>query len=318
MKEDARTAVKHEFEHAQPTVIHDPEQDMTILARWVHHGMQQGPKFWYLLAGGVVLILFASILIGSLSGGKTSVARAWSEIGTAQTPQQVLDVAEAYPNAEVGRAARLQAASAYFREATNDLPRNRDSALPKLKKALDLFLQVAKDAPHSSPEALAAAFDAARTYEARNELPEAIEQYKVVSSSWPGTAEAKQAEVLAAKLKDPEVVDFYKQLYAYKPPTASLPTGLEGIPGFPSLSGLPDNHPPLGGPAIPTPGLSGSDAVKNFFNTGPAPLPFDIPPPPPTPPSTTPRPADSKTSAPAVKKDELPADVFTPPAKPKS
>jgi hypothetical protein len=317
MKEDARTAVKHEFEHAQPTVIHHPEQDMTILARWVHHGMQQGPAFWYLLVGGVAVILVLSILVGTMSGGKTSVARAWSEIGTAQTPQQVLDVAEAYPDAEVGRAARLQAASAYFREATSDLPRNRDSALPKLKKALDLFLQVAKEAPHTSPEALAAAFDAARTYEARNELSEAIEQYKTVVAGWPGTSEAKQAEVLAVKLKDPEVVDFYKQLYAYKPPTASMPTGLEGFPG---LSGLPDNHPSLSGPTMPAPGLSGTDAVQRLLNpsAAPLPLPSDIPPPPPTPPATTPRPADSKATPPAARKDQLPTDVFAPTPKPKS
>src|ERR1700722_12681776 len=72
MKEDTRTAVKHEFEHAQPTVIHHPEEDMTILARWVPRGMQQGPKFWYLLAGVAGVIVLVSVLAGGLSRGRTS------------------------------------------------------------------------------------------------------------------------------------------------------------------------------------------------------------------------------------------------------
>src|SRR4051794_3001398 len=97
MKEDTRTAVKHEFEHAAPTVIHDPEQDMTILARWLHRGMAQGPKFWYLLGGVVVVVVLVSMLASGLAAGRSSASKAWTELNAAQTPSQKVEVADAYP-----------------------------------------------------------------------------------------------------------------------------------------------------------------------------------------------------------------------------
>ncbi len=301
MKEDARTAVKHEFEHAAPTVIHDPEQDMTILARWLHRGMAQGPKFWYLLAGVIVVIVLLSTLVTGLSAGRSSVSKAWAELNAAQTPGQKVEVADTYAGSEIARVARLQAASDYFFAATRDLPGNREAAGPQLQKALEQFEAAAKESPKDSPEALAAAFGIARTHEARNELPEAIEAYKAVASGWPGTPEAAQAQTLAERLKDPEVVAFYKELYTYKPPTASLPSGMPG---------LPPDHPSLGGPAMPGGPLSTSDLLKSLTrpvpgSSLPGPGPMDIEPPP----LTTPE---------AAKPAELPRDPFTPASKPKS
>lgn len=317
MKEDTRTAVKHEFEHAAPTVIHDPEQDMTILARWLHRGMARGPKFWYLLGGVVVVIVLVSMLANGLARGRSSVGKAWSELNAAQTPSQKVEVADAYPGSEVARVARLQAATDYFFTATRDLPANREAAGPQLQNALKHFQQVAKEAPKDSPEALAAAFGAARTLEARNELPEAIDAYKAVASGWPGTPEAKQAQALAGRLTDPEVVAFYKELYTYKAPSASLPPSLSGLPGFPS------DHPPLNGPTVTAPplmGPSGSDLLKGLTNPTPGstlpalpgPGPLDIAPPPDYKPEPTPKP-----EAPA-KPVELPKDPFAPATKPKS
>ena len=336
MKEDTRTAVKHEFEHAAPTVIHDPEQDMTILARWLHRGMAQGPKFWYLLAGVVVVVVLLSMLAGGLAQGRSSVGRGWTELGQAQTPSQKIEVANSFPGTEVARVARLQAATDYFFTATRDLPGNRETALPQLQKALQEFQQVAKEAPKDSPEARAAALGAARTLEARNELPEAIEAYKAVASGWPGTAEAQEAQAFADRLKDPEAVAFYKELYTYKAPSASLPSSL---PGFPA------DHPPLTGPTVPAGPLSTptSDLLKSLTNPAPGstrppgPAPFDLAPPPLTPPDSkteaTSRPvapASARPEPPAAKtgsdaKDaappganELPKDPFTPATKPKS
>ena len=262
MKEDARTAVKpHEFEHAEPTVIHDPEADMTILARWLHRGMQQGPKFWYLVAGSVLAVIVATMVANGLSAGKSTTGKAWSDLAFAQTPGQKVDIAGEFVNTEAGRVARLQAASDYFMMATRDLPNNRESAQPLLKKALDLFQEVAREAPErNSPEAVTAAFAAARTLEARNELTEAVVQYKAVSSGWPGTPEAKQAEALATQLQDKDVIDFYSQLYKpTSPPPLYLPrsTGPSGFGSIPGMSGgIPPGHPSLTGPTIPAPPLS--------------------------------------------------------------
>lgn len=314
MKADTRPAVKHEFEHAEPAPIHDPEQDMTILARWLHRGMQQGPRFWYLLGGSVAAVIVVGMIAAGLSRGKSTVGEAWSRISLAQTPGQKVEIAELFPTSEAAHAARLQAASDYFFQATRDLPNNRDSAGPLLKKALDLFQQVAREAPKESPLAVASALGAARTLEARNELPDAIAQYKAVASGWPGTPEAKQAADLAVQLADPEVVAFYKELYTYKSPTAPSPP--------PGLGDLPTGHPSLNGPTIPAPAVSGTSPFSGFDLTPPAlgtgspatppttpppgPDPLDIAPPPTTP---------SPTPAPDPKA-ELPSDPFAPLGKP--
>ena len=319
MKEDARPAVKHEFEHDAPTVIHDPEQDMTILARWLHRGMKQGPRFWFLLVGVVMVAIVVTMIASGLTRGRTTIGQAWTDLAFAQTPGQKVEMAEAFANSEAARAAKLQAGSDYFQMATRDLPNNRESALPQLKKALDLFQQVARDAPKESPEAVAAAFATARTFEARNELTEAVQQYKAVASGWPGTFEAKQSETLAAQLQDPEVIAFYKELYTYKPPAVPSPLG----GSFPGLGGggLPAGHPALDGPTIAAPPVSGIPALpagmellrpsKTTTIPSPAPIPgnavpTDIAPPP----ATVPEP---KSAA----KSELPADPFSAPgAKP--
>lgn len=328
MKEDTRTAVKHEFEHAAPTVIHDPEQDMTILARWVHRGMAQGPKFWYLLGGVVLVVILLSMLASGLSAGRSSVSKAWSELNAAQTPSQKVEIADAHPGTEFGRVARLQAASDYFFAAIRDLPANREAAGPQLQKALETFRQVEKEAPKDSPEARNAALGVARTLEARNELPEAIDAYKAVASGWPDTPEARQARTMAGRLADPEVVAFYKELYTYKAPAAAMPPGLPGLPA---------DHPPLNGPTVGAPALNGastSDLLKSLtapplgsgpsMPAAPGPGPLDIAPPPlsaPAPAPATkaePAPAAKEKESAAPKAGELPKDVFAPAAKPKS
>jgi tetratricopeptide (TPR) repeat protein len=320
MKEDARTPVKHEFEHASPTVIHDPEQDMTILARWLHRAMEKGPRFWYLVIGVVAVAVVLTVLSNGLSQGKTSSGQAWTDLFLAQTPGQRKEIAEAFPNTPVAHAAKLQAATTFLNMAVQDLPNNREAAKPNLSQALELFKQVAAEAPKDSPEAVAATFGAARTLEARNELPEAIEQYKAVIASWPNSAEAKHAEKIAEQLNRPEAVEFYRQLYAYKPPVAPPPSSL------PDISGLPAGHPSLSGPTIPTgplsiPSLPGMEGFRPSPDTSPGSAPFDLPPLPLPPAKTdaTTKPATTPEK-PAVK-DALPSDPFapaTPPAKPKA
>jgi hypothetical protein len=337
MKEDARTPVKHEFEHAAPTVIHDPEQDMTVLARWLHRAMAKGPRFWYLLFGVVVVAVALTVLSNGLSRGKSSTGQAWTELFLAQTPGQRKEIAEANPNTPVAHAAKLQAATSYLTMAVQDLPNNREAATPQLGQALELFKQVAAEAPKDSPEAVAAAFGAARALEARNELPEAIEQYKAVIAGWPNSAEAKHAEKLAAELKRPEAIEFYRQLYTYKPPVAPSPSSLPGI------GGLPAGHPSLSGPTVPAgplstptlPGMEGfrtSPGTGTSPSTGPGPAPFDLPPPPlppaetkttrPEPPAKTdPTSKPATTPEKPAAKDTLPSDPFapaTPPAQPKA
>ncbi len=346
MKEESRTAVKleveHEHVHETPTVIHNPEEDMTLLARWLYHGMKQGASFWVMLAGVVAVIVILPFVVGGVVGSESKETKAWSQLILSTTPAQKVEVADEHPNTDVANAARLQAATNYFADAVRALPNDRESATAKLKTALELFQAVAKNAPKDSPQALEATFDAARVLEARNELPEAITQYKAVIAGWPTTTEAKQAERLIKRLEDPEVVNFYKELYAFKAPTAPSPSGLPGLGG---LGDLPLNHPPIDGPTVPASAIPGLPPLPNIPPSTGSPLgtnPLDIAPPPavepakPAMPATKPaetpkaaepakpaattpakpaetKPADAAKPAP---KAELPADVFKNDAKP--
>jgi hypothetical protein len=215
----------------------------------------------------------------------------------------------------------IESATEFYNQGFTDLPANRDAALPALKKALGLFEEVAAEAPQDSPQACAAAFGVARTYEARNELDKAIEQYQKVASTWKGTPEAADAERLTLALRKPENRAFYKELYNSKPVEATIPPmGQIGVP-------LPANHPPISGPGS-TLGTGVSpllDPTSPLLLPPPPPVPTSTPAPTPTPapgPSTNPAPTPAEppqdkavekgVPAPEPSSSPLPPDVFSP------
>jgi hypothetical protein len=314
MKSDeSRSPVKtkHQLDHAVPTVIHHPEEDLPALARWFHQAMEKPVQFWGTVAGLVLLLLGLSVLAsGGLSLGKASVDAAWSKLETAKTASDRIEIAKEFPGTPAERWALLQAANEYYDQGINDLPANREVALPTLKKALDQFEKVATEAPKDSPQARLAAFGVARTLEARNELDKAIKQYEKISQTkeWARSEEAHESARLAALLKTPVAVSFYKELYAFKPAEATLPpAGIGNIP-------LPFGHPPTGGTgSAPLPG----SAIE--------PSPLVIPPLPPEtapaplikvePPATTLKPYGPSIKPPTIEPPSsgtLPPDVFTP------
>lgn len=281
--------VRHQFEHEVPTVIHHPEQDMTALGRFFAHAYQNQGRFWGWVGAIVVGFIAIVILASYLSTSQANSSDVWTRLDEAKKPSEKEEIAKENPTSAASNWALLQAAGDYFQDGFGDLPNNRDAALPALKKALDLFKQVADSAPKESPLARHAALGVARSYEARNELPKAIEQYKLVAKNWPGTAEAKVAETLAKTLEEPTAAAFYKDLYAYQSPKATLPdVGTGSLPSSMSLPDLDLSKMGLGG-ASSAPGATGSS------------FPFLPPPPPATPspvnaPPASPK-ADTKTPA---------------------
>jgi hypothetical protein len=170
--------------------------------------------------------------------------------------------------------------------------------LPNLKKALELFEQVAREAPENSPQARAAALGAARTLEARNEIDKAIKQYEKVATTWKGTPEATVAQRSVEALRHPGNVAFYKELYAFKPVETTLAPGSTG-----GLS-VPAGHPPIDMTAppplpfaVPKAGTPGATTEID---------PALLPPPPPAPKADT---QDKPASA-------LPDNVFAPGTEP--
>jgi tetratricopeptide (TPR) repeat protein len=244
--------VRHQLEHEVPTVIHHPEEKMTALGRLTFHVLQDPRKYstWIL---AVLLCILAVIAVTNFSsGGRSKNSEAWTKLESAKKADERVEVAKEYPKSAVSRWALLQAATEYHNLALADLPNNRDVALPLFKKALDLFDQVASEAPKDSFQARAALWGKARTLEARSDLPQAIEQYELVAKTWPGTPESNEAKQIIEALKQPEAVSFYKELYTYSPTKITLPPlGSEDI-RLPSTGVLPSDLNSLV-PALPTP-----------------------------------------------------------------
>jgi hypothetical protein len=298
------------LDHVVPTVIHNPEENMPVLARWVRHAMENQTRFWGLIAILFVIVLALALFSSGLSLGPSSSDAAWLRLETAKTPSERMAIAHEYPNTPPEQWALFQAALEFYNQGFAELPANRDAALASLKKALEAFDEVLRDAPQDSPQARAAAFGKGRTLEARNELEKAIEQYQKVASTWKGTAEAEQAERLAQALRKPENVAFYKELYAYKPAEVTIPPmGSQGLP-------LPPNHPPLSGPGMfPPPSTSTPTPTTPLLDLK---SPLELPPPPPVP---APRPEPPRNADNEKDKDKakpgseptLPADVFVKP-----
>jgi tetratricopeptide (TPR) repeat protein len=259
------TPARHRFEHQSPTQIHDPEADMMLLARWANRAMKNQTRFWGVIVGCTVALLAVVLLVRLLNSGSTRAQEVWTQLETANSAAERLKVADDYPKAPASVWARLEAATEYYNEGFDALPNSRDLALPMLKKALDNFDEVARDAPKDSPQARTAALGKARTLEARNEIDKAIEQYQLVEKAWPGTAEATRAKHLAEELKKPEAQAFYKELYAFSPTKVTLP---------------PMGSQSLDMPLLPSPGsgLSGQGPSGSIL-----PSPSFLPPPPPTP-----------------------------------
>ena len=228
MRDEPRLPSRHQLDHVVPTVIHDPEEKMPALARWLRHTMANPLKFWSLVAALVIVVTGLAIASNGLSLGRSASNAAWLRIEAAKTPSERVEIAHEYPKTQAEQWALLQAATLFYTQGFVDLPANKDAAIPALKKALALFDEVAREAPQESPQARAAALGRARTLEALNLLDKAIAQYEKIASTWKGSTEAADAQRLAEALRRPENIEFYKELYAFKPVEATLPPMSQG------------------------------------------------------------------------------------------
>jgi hypothetical protein len=260
-------------EKLAPTVIHHPEEHETILARWLREAIERGPRFWLLLGGIAVGVVVGVVLANVYWFGESKSSEAWSELLAAKTAKDQEEVAHDHPNSVVGRWALLQAAGSLYNDAFFLLPTNRDGASPLLKRAYNLYAEAFEQAAQTDPMvARLAAMGMARTLETSNDLDRAIEQYRFVARTYPGTPEAEQAERRAEALEKPQNREFYKWLAAYKAPELTLDPlskkSLELPPGHPPIepSALPP--PPPSKPSTPTPPVgdqipAGPDAFEH-------------------------------------------------------
>jgi hypothetical protein len=256
---------------------------MMLLARWAHRAMLNPARFWGIVGGSVAAILVLVVLFSARSSSSSSAADVWSRLDAVKNADDEVKIAKEHPGTPAASWALLQGASRMYKTGVDDLPNNRDVALQNLKKAIDLFDEAAKSVTKDSPVAQAAAFGKARALEARNELPKAVDQYRLVAETWPDSPEAAQAKAQAEALQKPDAAAFYKELYSFTPTKVTLP------PSGTETFDIPE-----------IPGLGGSTGLDNLLlpSTG---LPTSpIPPPPPS----SPAPAQGEPAKPEAAKPE--------------
>ena len=323
-KAQSTPPVRHQLEHAVPTVIHNPEENMTALGRWANHAMKEPSRYmgWPLAIIGVVLVL--AIVPRLVTGGSSGEADVWKKLEAAKTPVERVDLAKANPKSAASTWGRLQAATEFFSQALGELPKERDAAVTALKKAQELFDEVLRDAPHDSPQARVAALGKGRVLEMRGDLPKAIEQYELVAKDkdWSQTAEGAEARQFAEALKDPQAVAFYKELYAFEPAKLTLPPGgTETIlpPGLGSPLTLPpgagSTESPLPGQApMLSPGIGAIPGLREVIEPKSA-APAKTTPPKATAPDAKAQTAPPKASAPDAKGQPAPPKAVAPDTK---
>ena len=232
------TRPKHEFPpEVVPPVVHTEPVDETMLAAWLRRTMSQGPKSWALTLGMVALVVAAFYFGNGLVAGKVETNQEWAALMLAKDDDDRLRVAESssYP---IEPWALIQGAEGRYREGFENLPANRDAAMPLLSRAVELFTDAERKSPAGSASKRIAALGMARALEARNERDKALDQYRAVAKAYPAEAEGKRAATLADRLARPDSEEFYKRLFAFEPRKATLP-GLPGTSGSLLPPGLP-------------------------------------------------------------------------------
>jgi hypothetical protein len=315
---------KHLQEHA-PTVIHDPDQDQTLLYKWMKRQLEKGPWLWVGVAIATTLASLLWIMFSGRTTARSVDAEAWNELIAAQGGDSLVKTAEQIATKTPGPVAGwalLKAAEARYNEAFDDLPANREAAMPLLGQARDFFRRSIDLSGKDVTLRRMAMLGHARVLEARGEVGEAIQEYKKVATAYPDSPEGKRAAKLQEALEKPGAVAFYEKFASFKPTPIGGGTSGGGFtlpPGGSSSINLP-GLPPLTGPAS-----GSSSSPLNSLGAGPSgtgtgamtppvspPVPVELPtvietPAPASPPIEAPKPAEPA-------KGELPKDPFAAPA----
>ena len=96
-KVTAPAPVRHQLEHAVPTVIHNPEEDMTALGRLTFHVLQDPRKYSTWALSALLGLLTVIFVMNYSSGGNSGSSEAWSKLDAAKKVEERVEVAKKYP-----------------------------------------------------------------------------------------------------------------------------------------------------------------------------------------------------------------------------
>ena len=211
-------STRHQFEHQVPTVIHDPEENMMVLARWTHRAMKDPVKFWSAIPAIVAGLLGLVILSNVVWTGSSANAEVWAKMESVKSPADRVQLAEDFPGSSAATWARLQAATEYYNQGFADLPNNRDVALPNLQKAVANFDEVVKEAPKDSPQAQAAALGKARALEAPTSFPRPSSNMSSWSRTGPNRSKPRKLRDWPRRSRSPRRSPFTRRFTPIRRP----------------------------------------------------------------------------------------------------
>ena len=203
MKDEPRSPSRHQLDHAVPTVIHHPEEDMPVLARWLHRAMENQTRFWGLIVGLVVVVTGLIVLRAACRWAARPRTRRGSELETAKTAAGAGRDRREYPE-DPGRALGAAPGGDGVLQPGVRRPAGQPRRRPARAEEGARPLRAGRRAsrPRTRPQARAAALGVARTLEARNELDKAIAAVREGRHDLEGTPTRRvEAERLAEALR---------------------------------------------------------------------------------------------------------------------
>lgn len=212
------------------------------LAGWLD-ALRGGPT-----TGSVIFWTFILLAIGfivlwrytSFTSQQTNSAL-WTKVENAETPKELLEVAESSPGSSAARAARFERARMLLRQGFEKMLSNldieREEAWKDVKTAEEEYAKLAGE-PLQSPILIQEAlFGLAKAREAQGDIDGALKAYDQLTSKYGetpiGKVAAEQAEKLRANAE--QAKEFYAKLREIAPPpTKTTPEQPEKAPGPPT------------------------------------------------------------------------------------
>jgi len=195
------------------------------LAGWLE-SLRGGPT-----NASVVFWVFLLLAIGLIAGWKyysftseQTLSALWTKVGNADTPDELLKVAEANPGTAAARSARFERARLLLRNGLekilSNLDSEREAAWKDVKAAEDEYAKLANELTETPVLAQEALFGLAKAREGQGKVDGAIEAYEKLKGKYGDSALGKVAGEQLEKLKEnrKEVEEFYARLRELAPP----------------------------------------------------------------------------------------------------
>jgi hypothetical protein len=197
------------------------------LAGWIE-SLRAGPT-----TGSVIFWAFILLAIGCIVGWRYYSASSrearsalWTKVENADSPKELLEIAEANPGTQVARAARFESARLQLRQGLDKILSNldveREEAWKDVKAAEEEYAKLSTELIEHPVMVQEALFGLAKAREGQGNIDGALEAYEKLTKKYGETPLGKIATEQMEKLKanSEQAKAFYAKLREIAPPPA--------------------------------------------------------------------------------------------------